>query len=1105
MLAADPPHALESRAHVAAHLLREIEGAVRDVLILVPDETTSQRRGRAKKGDEHRKEIVAILTALGVNSDEPWAKAWLALADKSSEITLHKFAHRAALGPPRRIDQEFREFWGGMEAILDIVLDTFEAQYLTVFNRLDALLQKRAPTDDDLQMLRHNVPHNRVARGYFLDRLDKPGWLAPLAARGFFEDPPGPERDEEEGTVHFPPWPGSRFLVKMAKHAPEVVKDIALKMPETDNIRVHEDLADAALAMPADLAAALVPKAKRWLESAYHLTLPEKLGALVAHLAQGGRVSEAVDLARFLLAVLPDRRAAENKTGDDSLRLPQEPGTRFRLHSYEEITQKHLPVLIENAGEPAFELLCDLLEEALGLSRRRPDDAGPEDYSYIWHPAIEQHKRSLRHDPKNLLVSAVRDAAERIARTDATRVPVLVQKLEARRWSVFHRIGLHLLRLYASSFKGLVAHRLTDRASFEASEVQREYALLLRDGVDDLSPADQNTILSWIEAGPDLSEQVKARHEEMRGKPLTGEDVARLADLWRLRHLRPIRDKLTPEWRKRYEALVAELGEPADPELIPHSTATWIGPTSPLDAEALRAMSVEEIAAFLKSWQPSGESMSPSPEGLGRILTEVVASDPKPFAARAVNFEGLDPTYVRALISGLRDAADKKNTFPWPPVLDLCRWILEQAREIPGRTGAYADLDPGWIWTRKAIAELLSSGFGEGAAEIPIDLRADAWGVLNPLTDDPNPTPEDEVRDSGDHLGPATLSINTTRGEALHSVVRYALWVRRHVEKTPGGVERIAHGFQEMPEVRECLETHLDPGRDPSPAIRSVYGRWFPWLVLLDREWAKAKISAVFPSAEEHRSLYRASWETYITFCHPYDDVFDVLAGEYRRAVEQIGPTDSERRQPDDQEERLAEHLVTLYWRGKISLDEQDGLLARFYEKADGALRARAIECVGHSLHNRETPQVVPPRVLERLRAFWVWRLEVARAASSPASHAQELGAFGWWFVSGRFDDTWSMDRLLESLRLGWDADPNHVIVERLAALAPAMPMPAVECLELIIEGDKEGWRIHGWRAEARAILAAAVKSGDERARRSAVDLINRLSARGNLDFRDLI
>jgi len=141
LLVADAPHALESRAHVAAHLLREIESAVRDVLILVPDETTSQRKGRAKKGDEHRQEIVAILTALGVDSDEPWAKAWLALADKSSEITLHKFAHRAALGPPRRIDQEFREFCGGMEAILDVVLDTFEAQYLTVFNRPGLLRQ----------------------------------------------------------------------------------------------------------------------------------------------------------------------------------------------------------------------------------------------------------------------------------------------------------------------------------------------------------------------------------------------------------------------------------------------------------------------------------------------------------------------------------------------------------------------------------------------------------------------------------------------------------------------------------------------------------------------------------------------------------------------------------------------------------------------------------------------------------------------------------------------------------------------------------------------------------------------------------------------------
>ena len=95
-------------------------------------------------------------------------------------------------------------------------------------------------------------------------------WLEPLRGKGSFKDPPAIVRDEEKKTFGFPPWPESRYLARMAVH--EVVKakvlEIALSI-ETDNIRVHEDLVDAALAMPAETAVGLAPKVLSWLKSPY--------------------------------------------------------------------------------------------------------------------------------------------------------------------------------------------------------------------------------------------------------------------------------------------------------------------------------------------------------------------------------------------------------------------------------------------------------------------------------------------------------------------------------------------------------------------------------------------------------------------------------------------------------------------------------------------------------------------------------------------------------------------------------------------------------------------------------------------------------------------
>src|SRR6266511_540172 len=299
-------------------------------------------------------------------------------------------------------------------------------------------------------------------------------------------------------------------------------------------------------------------------------------------------------------------------------------------------------------------------------------------------------------------------------------------------------------------------------------------------------------------------------------------------------------------------------------------------------------MGVEEIVTYLSTWRPSGDIMTLSPEGLGRTLTTVVTLAPERFAADTGRFIGLDPTYVRALLQGFQDATKQKRAFAWPQIMELCHWVIEQPRENPGRERKDTDADPDWGWTRKAIADLLRASFEEHPAMIPHELRASAWAILKPLTNDPDPTPEHEERYGGSNMDPATLSINTTRGSAMHAGVQYALWVRRHLEKQPDAKSRIAHGFEEMPEVLEILDGPLDPARDPALAIRAVYGWWFPWLVLLDTEWSRSRLPKIFPCEEVLQNLRNAAWNTYIIFCAAYDNVFDVLRDEYAQALDRV-------------------------------------------------------------------------------------------------------------------------------------------------------------------------------------------------------------------------
>jgi hypothetical protein len=211
--------------------------------------------------------------------------------------------------------------------------------------------------------------------------------------------------------------------------------------------------------------------------------------------------------------------------------------------------------------------------------------------------------------------------------------------------------------------------------------------------------------------------------------------------------------------------------------------------------------------------------------------------------------------------------------------------------------------------------------------------------------------------------------------------------------------------------------------------------------------------------------------------CQPHDEVFGLLEEEYRQAIDRIRTTAENNTHRGDPDLRLAQHLMTQYWRGNLKADDQDGLLARFYAKADLRLKKSVIEFIGTSLHN--TSGAIAPEAIERLKKLWTERLNLVCAAGATASQAEELIDFGWWFASRKFPDQWSIEQLFELLKIAGRVEPDFLVVERLAELSALMPVRAVECLAKIIEGDKDGWRVLSWREHARTLLATAINSVD--------------------------
>jgi hypothetical protein len=1075
--------ALQSTTHLVAHLLRDIESALRDVL--EPIVENAKPVHAIDESAKHKSEILAILSYLDISESDPISIAWIKLAGRGSTYALHARAHRRNLSPPRPFDEDFIRFWADAQMILKIVLDKFEARYSRVFDVLDRIIARTRPSAHDIEQLRTHVPNNMTTWRYFFGRLPTKEWLTLLKEAGFFDAPPKPQVDDENGTMRLIPWPRSQYLARAASSSPTQVLEVILDIPDTENTLVHSDLVDAALVMPQELAARFAEKEAAWLDAheSIDFLLPQKLAELVGHLAKGKQVEAALTLARSLLQILPPKKA-------EGYAITSEPRARFDTWNYEQILQNQLPTLAVMAGEKTVAMLCELLESAVRLYRQ---GLGPEDYSSLWRPAVEDNDQNRLSDPKELLVSAVRDAALQTIEAEQSRLPTIIEELKKRKWFIFQRMGIHILNIFSKGSDALIAERLTDRTIFDQPTLWHEYSLLIQNHFADLSPENQHKILKWIDDGPDVDDLVAGEKRSTHKTP-TREETERYVKHWQLSHLTPIRASLPEEWKPRYRELTKEFGEPERPEFLVRSVARF-GPTSPKKAQELKSLSVADIVQYLKEWRPSGGILAPSPEGLGRELTTVTSSDPIRFASDANSFRELDPTYVRSILSGFTEAVKNKLPFAWATVLELCQWVVKQPRTAGEQENISLEFDVGWTQTRKTIARLLSKGFETGPSEIPFDLRNIVWQIIEPLTKDPDPTPERE-RDYYDpqSLDPASLAINTVRGGAIHAVVHYSLWVKREFEKASGK----AVGFESMPEVQEVLEAHLDPNIENTLAIRTIYGQYLPWLFLLDEHWTLSRLSAIFPSNESLRDFRDAAWETYLVYCRPYENVVNALREEYARALDRLDEPQVKWRHLAEPRERLSEHLMILFWHGKLDLE--DALLVHFFERAPDSLCGHALSFIGRELFNAKAE--ISASTLQRLKALWESRIHSAQ--SSTSSHESEFSAFGWWFASGKFDDEWALTQLSASLRLADQTDAGHQVIRRLADLTSEFPEQVIDCLSQMITSDKGTLLGLVWREQVLSILTATINSTDLKAREKTVVLVNRLIALGHLEFRDL-
>jgi hypothetical protein len=1139
---------LTTAKHLVSHLLRDLDSSVRYVLytqlvelqvVVALEPPVALEPGRELPvdavetpapvglegcdddgpGGSQRQQVDAILRALDFPANSLEYAQWYSLGRGPG--ALHRLAHRDALNPPRALDAHFVASFDSITRLFDVVLERFEVRYAKVYDQLDALLAKESPRREDVQFLRQRVPNTPRTLSYFFERLQYPNWLEPLASAGYFRAPPPPDINSTRNTIGFPHWMAMSFLARIAPIRPARVAEIVASIPETENVRVSAQLIEVILALPSEERVALAPRVQRWVPGLATYHWGDHVPRLALALLHDGAVDAAFALTESILG-LPE--------GWSTTPSPYTPsyygGERGRTGLLREAGGTLLPALCRQAPVRTLSLVAGALDYYVG---RLPDDASragdaPEglgDYSCLWADDLGEREGIDASDLRVFLVHVVREGVRRVGVETPAMLSDVIAILRQRGARVLRRIELAVLaELLASQEEAVMAsalplalERLTSRGILVESDLDAEVGDLLKSAFPLATDVERRRVLDAL-MPPDF------------GWMESPDNVTRRQAQWRRDRLALISGVLPSRERGELTALIRSEGEPDPLHQSRGMVESSSGRPSPLDGAAIRSMDLEELLGFLTSWAPRVGFHEPSREGLAHHIESLATEDPAEHSTWAPRFIGQHPVYVGALLDGFRAAARTERRFPWANVFALIEWAVNE--QVPSDDMSdRGDLDQSYDWrqVRRSAADLMGMALGrqKGADAPPYEERDRLWRIIASIAEDVNPSPAYETRWGGPNMDPSTLAINSVRPEAIDAAIRFAYWSAQHHAESAGAVKDVLAG---EPCVASLLDRHLDPARDPSMAVRAAIGRWLTPLARTDGAWVASHMETLLPSKPEHQALRDALWEAFTQWSQPHPDALPILEGEYRRSIDQLtaadrveAPTKRDGERPRD---RLAEHIVALYWWGAITLDEPDNLVYYLFRHADVRRREHALQHLGFSLFHLQGP--IDALSLARLQQLWDWRatelfqaLEAGRGVVdggevtndevlAPDQACRELKQFGLWFASKAFAREWALEWLSRVLSACGNVNLDHAVVEHLVELAPLEPMRVASCvLAVDFTGGGEPWSVHSWLEHLATILRPALTSDDPAISRVGREAVNRVVAAGYVEHRTLL
>ncbi len=1063
----------------AAHSLRELTDYM----------TKHLKRIGAKDRKDQMRIFIEDFDPLGGLKQEAVINQWLDLYDYFVQLC----HHHDSISPPELFEEKLYQ--------LENVILAIHGPISVPIAELDRLIENENPTVEDLELVLSLIK-NLSSYEYFFKQLKHPNWLELLDEKGVYNNTP------RYGERSIEPL----FLLKIVKKKPDKVLEIIKRHSETDHPGARVNYIKTLTQMPADSIIQMIKPLKKWINSQdnYTPSLFFALVDLVLKLIQNDKEDELFDLINMMYAI-----KAEILKNDEKLRkrldeifdkrwkngnieqygmvdlyqedLGGEFQEKFEIYSYESMIRKILSDLIEKYPIKSLKLFLKNLNFSINFFLKNKDRNNIDDHSLIWRNNLKEEPISKTF--RNVLIDVAIEIILYIGNNVKERFPDVILELQKYNNLSFRRLEFLAYNNFPELSADLINKIELKNEHFKTIDENYELFHVFDSFFDQLPDETQNSYLKYITQG--VKKQKKALRKSKWNinlpKPKK-EDIDRYIKHDQIRKLKPIRKYIKQDFLKKLGIDFTEI----DKVNLFEERGVVFGTKSPLSESTIENFTIEELKAYLLKYDEE-KSFDFDKIGLGRQLENNVPKRPNEFIIMlndAVNQPKLHK-YISFIIAGLNKALKGNQNLDINSLFKIFKILLSEDFVIDSEPLLFKED------TSRDIIKSIADYFFENLKieRISIDFKQIVWELIVKLLNVKDINNEAETKAIQGNWMPRAMSLNSVYGIATNTIFAYISWV---MEFGPGKYKLEENKLTKFfPEILEVIENLLN---EPLYTTKYIIGSNFYYLCHLDLDWVKCKINIIFPHDKEHLDYFEAAWSGFIDYNSIVVPFFELLRPSYLYALNLIN---EEFRLIPFSKDHFIDQIMILYINDLEQLNDEHSLIFKFFNTASGEYRKIAIRNIGTNLSKYQDKEDFE-KIKNRLINLFDYRLKEA-SSENIANYIEELHGFIYWFRNSIFEEEWTINRLLEILRLLNDSfKESYFIPEILEDFAEEYPVQVIECIEIIIKKEiKDGFLI--FENKYKSMLKDVINSENEEAKQKAVHLLNYLLIMNLHNFKDLL